>query len=141
MSDQPNPEKIIVDEDWKSRVEAEKEATLNKASAGEAEKPSEEAAASDQGDDDPTLPPADLMFVLGTMYMQALIGLGLVANPMTGKPKVRLHQAQHAIDTLEMLRQKTEGHRTAEESGALDNMLHELRMAFVATQQHRAPGT
>ncbi len=132
-------QKIFVDEDWKSRVEAEKEEASRKPHAAPAPDAAGQASpAQTEEDADPPLPPPGLLYVAGTMYMQALIGLGLVANPITGKPRVRLNQAQHAIDTLDMLRQKTEGNRTAEESAALDHILHEVRMAFVATL-HRQP--
>lgn len=141
MSDKPDlDKKIIIDEDWKSRVEAEKEEALHKQQAETTAKPDAAQPAPAPGDQaeedaDPPLPPPDLMFLAGTLYMQALIGLGVVANPITGKPKVRVNQTRHAIDALEVLRQKTEGNRSADESAALDNMLHELRMAFVALRQ------
>ena len=36
---------------------------------------------------------------------------------------------------LQMLQEKTEGNRTAEESTAIEEMLHELRLTFVAVQE------
>jgi len=141
MSEKPEADKkIIVDEDWKSRVEAEKQEALRKQQAETTAQPGAAQQAPAAGDSaeedaDPPLPPPNLLFLAGTLYMQALMGLGVVANPMTGKSKVRVNQARHAIDALEVLRAKTEGNRSADESAALDNMLHELRMAFVAVQQ------
>ena len=44
------------------------------------------------------------------------------------------YNAVFAIDTLEMLFEKTEGHRTPDETAAIDNMLYELRMAYISTQ-------
>ena len=44
---------------------------------------------------------------------------------------MRRNLAKHAIDTLEILQQKTEGNRTPEESDEIEAMLHQLRMAFV----------
>jgi hypothetical protein len=130
MSEQPSEKKIIVDEDWKTRVEAEREATRNQGEA-EPEKPAAKPEAAEPEPDRP-MPPADLMFIATTMYMQALVALGLVPDPIVGKPRVRLHQARHAIDSLEVLRAKTEGNRTPEETEGIDAMLHEMRMAFVA---------
>ena len=43
-----------------------------------------------------------------------------------------LAAAQSIISILEMLQDKTEGRRTAEESEALEGLLYELRMAYVA---------
>ncbi|MBN2580083.1 MAG: DUF1844 domain-containing protein [Pirellulales bacterium] len=112
--------KIIVDEDWKSQVEAEREA------AREMETPEKPAAPP------PPLPPANLTFLVGTLYLQGAVALGLLPNPMTEKSEVQPDQARHAIDLLTMLNEKTEGNRTPEESEELDSALHQLRLAFVS---------
>ena len=117
--------KLIVDEDWKSQVEAEKE------SARHAEEPAEApASAADRG----PLPAANLTFLASTLYLQGAIALGLLPSPVTNKPEVELGQAKHAIDLLAMLQQKTEGNRTPEESDDLEAALHELRMAYVTVE-------
>lgn len=148
MSNTPNEErpekKIFVDEDWKSRVEAER-ATARQPCAPEAAAetgPAAEAAPAatrSEADDDRPLPPPDLMLLATTFYMQALIGLGGVPDPVTRKAAFRPNHARHAIDSLQVLQEKTEGNRTAEESEALEAMLHQLRMAFVGAMQ--AAGT
>jgi hypothetical protein len=134
MADEsPNAEKkLFIDEDWKSRVEAEKEA---------AEHAEEKPAEADHG----PMPPADLAFLIGTLHLQAALGLGLIPNPTTQKAQVRLDQAKHSIDLLTVLQQKTEGNRTPEESQMLDSILIELRWAFVAvseqvSQEKTTPG-
>lgn len=123
MADQPKSEKkIIVDEDWKTQVEREKE--LERAGQAGAEQPT--AGADEQ------LPPPNLIFLATSLYLQGMVAMGLIANPMADNQRtVNLPQAQHVIDTLAMLQQKTEGNRTPEETEAIENMLHELRMAFV----------
>jgi len=75
--------------------------------------------------------------------LQAMVGLGLVPNPLApkGEPqKADLPQAQHTIDTLQMLYDKTQGNRTTEETEQIEHILHELRMAFVSVKQHLGPG-
>ncbi len=124
MSDQPE-KKIIVDEDWKSQVEAEKEAARR---AQQADQP---AGAGPSAGPPRPLPPANLTFLIGTLYLQGTMALGLLPNPVTRKAEVQPDQAKHAIDMLTMLQQKTEGNRTAEESEELESVLHELRLAFV----------
>ena len=129
MSTEPTPEKkIIVDEDWKSQVEAEKEAAR---SAEQPPKPSEPLQAGARV----AMPPADLGFLIGTLYIQGAMALGLLPNPASKKVDVQRDQAKHAIDLLTMLEQKTQGNRTPEESGELEAALHELRLAFVTVQQ------
>jgi hypothetical protein len=129
MSDEtPTEKKLYVDEDWKSQVEAEKEAARH---AGEAKPPAESGpSAGPRG----PLPPANFTFLVSTLYLQGAIGLGLLPNPVTKKADVQLDQAKHAIDMLAMLQQKTEGNRTPEESEEVEAALHELRLTFVAVQ-------
>ena len=130
MPEEPtNPEKkLIVDEDWKSQVEAEKQAAQQEG----AERP---AASGPSPPDRGPLPPASLTFLVSTLYLQGAIALGLLPNPTADKSEVQLDRAQHGIDLLAMLQQKTEGNRTPEESRELEAALHELRLAYVTTQQ------
>jgi len=141
MSDSPGEEpekKIIVDEDWKSRVQAEKEALQRQ----EDEQPPPEEPASaehaEQAAADAPLPPPSLEVLAGSLAMQAMVALGLVSDPAGGKPPVRLNQAKHFVDTIAMLEEKTEGNRTPEESAMLSHLLHELRMACVSVQGRQA---
>lgn len=129
MSDvNQNPEKkIIVDEDWKSRVDAER-AAANEPKA-EPPKPSAETEADQQ------MPVPSLSYLASTLYLQAAMSLGLFPHPTSGKAEVRLPLAKHAIDTLDILQQKTEGNRTADESDEIEAMLHQLRLAFVEVQK------
>lgn len=127
MSDDPKapPEKLIIDEDWKSQVEAEREAARY---APEAPQP---AAPTPPG----PLPPADLTFLVSTLYLQAAMALGLVPNPVTKKAEVQFEQAKHSIDLLSVLQQKTEGNRTPEESSDMEAALHDLRMTYLAVSE------
>jgi len=130
MSDQPNDpaeKKIIIDEDWKAKVQAEKE---------QRSQPEPEAAQATSGraDDDPPLPPASLAELITSLGMQTMLALGLMAATDAGPPKPRLNEAKHLIDLLTVLEAKTSGNRTPEENSLLDNLLHELRMNFVMMQ-------
>lgn len=70
----------------------------------------------------------------------ALLGLGLLPDPMSGKPRVDLAAAREAIDLLSVLREKTEGNLTAAERESLDATLHELRMLFIRCTREQDPG-
>jgi hypothetical protein len=126
MSEATPEKKIIVDEDWKSQVQAEKEAAQHVEAPAQASEPSAESI---------PMPPADLTFLIGTLYIQGAMSLGLFPNPATKKVGVHVEQAKHAIDLLTMLEQKTQGNRTPTEDQELDAALHELRMAYVSKQQ------
>lgn len=126
MSDQPEDKqkRIIIDEDWKSQVEAEKEAVAH-----------EERPAKARPDSVGELPPPNLIVLASSLYLQGMVSLGLLPSPGSDQPEVHLDQAQHTVDTLEMLREKTEGNRTPEESKEIDRMLHELRLAYVEVRE------
>jgi hypothetical protein len=132
MSDE---KKIIIDEDWKAKVQAEKEeAAKGKSTAG--------AATAGQGPldlDDVPMPPASFELLLTTLATEALVALGEVPHPVTGKAQVRRHHAKYLIDTIDVLRQKTKGNLTPDEQQAIDGLLHQLRMTFVgaAAETHR----
>jgi hypothetical protein len=129
MPDEPKDaaKKLIIDAE--KAAEAEKEAAGRPA---EAEQPAEaRPSAAARG----PLPPANLTFLVSSLYLQGIIALGLMPNPVTKKPEVELDHAKHAIDMLTMLQQKTEGNRTPEESTELEDALHELRIAYVTVSQ------
>lgn len=122
-------EKIVVDEEWKNRVQREKEEAARAKSEDDA------------AEDDPVLPPPTLTALAGSLSMQALAALGLLPDPLTGKTEVRLNRARHLIDTVNLLYEKTGANLTEEEKRALEEMLHELRLAYVQVQSRHNPGT
>jgi hypothetical protein len=130
MSDTPEGQekKIIVDEDWKSQVEAEREAARHQDESAEPERPTPPPDAAGP------LPPPNLTVLASSLYLQGMISLGLLPGPGSDQPEVHLDHAKHTIDTLEMLQEKTEGNRTPDESREMDRMLHEMRLAFVEVQ-------
>ena len=127
MSEEPGSKpKIVVDDDWKERVQAEKEA-LQK----QAEEQRRQSARSELP------PPASFPILVTSLATQALAELGQITDP-SGKPRVRLDHARQAIDMLGMLEEKTQGNLTREESNMLRQVLHELRMAYVAVSSRPA---
>ncbi len=58
---------------------------------------------------------------------------------LTGERIVDLEQARDAVDLLVMLRTKTEGNRTAQESHLLEEILYDLQVRFVRAAKG-APG-
>ncbi len=132
MSDDGGEKKIIIDEDWKTSAQAEK-AALEKA-AQEKEAPKE--GDTPQEPDDTALgpmPPASLPVLLSMLASQAMISLGQIANPITGKAEVRPDEAKHFIDLIGVIEEKTRGNLGADENAMLVNLLNELRTAYVST--------
>ncbi len=73
----------------------------------------------------------DLQGLFIMLASSALVNLGEAADPSTGQRVVDLEQARDAVDLLVMLRTKTEGNRTPQESQLLDEILYDLQVRFV----------
>lgn len=133
MSEETNPDepKIIVDDDWKSQVEKEKE-QLKQSATGEGDE-----AENGGADELHELPPATFMVLMSTLATQAMAAMGLLPDPMTGQPSVNLPMAKHFIDLLTMLQEKTKGNLTDEESNHLRDGLHQLRMVYVSSDKQQ----
>jgi uncharacterized protein DUF1844 len=69
-------------------------------------------------------------FLLG-LSTQALLSLGEVPDPATGKPTRDLSAAKHLIDLLGVLREKTRNNLDAGEESLFDSVLYDLRMRYV----------
>jgi len=77
------------------------------------------------------LPPADFSTLVSMLSSQAMVMLGVLPNPATGKPEAQLEFARQFIDLLSILEEKTKGNLESEEELALKNTLHQLRMIFL----------
>jgi hypothetical protein len=69
--------------------------------------------------------------MVGLFSSQAMICLGKLANPSTGKAGKNLPAARLFIDTLEMLEKKTKGNLSADETKVLHATLTDLRLMYV----------
>lgn len=67
---------------------------------------------------------------IASLYMTALMQLGLL-HEQGGQPRVDILGARQTIDTLVLLRDKTQGNLTAQEDTLLANSLYEVQMAYV----------
>ena len=74
---------------------------------------------------------ADLASLFVMFASSAMIGLGEAPDPMSGERSVDLAQAREAVDVLLLLREKTEGNRTEQESHLLEEILYDLQMRFL----------
>lgn len=77
---------------------------------------------------DPAKTLAGLFIMFAT---SALVALGESPDPLTGRVQKDLAQASEAIDILVLLREKTEGNRTVEESDLLEQIIYDLQLRFV----------
>ena len=76
---------------------------------------------------------------IASLYMSALMQLGLM-HEQGDHPGVDLLGARQTIDTLGMLADKTKGNLTMTEDNLMQNVLYELRMAYVEVTNAIARG-
>lgn len=82
------------------------------------------------------LPPADFSFLVSSLLFQAQLELGLLhIGEETERPEPNLPRAQHSIDLLGVLQQKTRGNLSVEEQRLLENGLTEIRFRFVQASE------
>ncbi len=126
MTQEESTSKLHVDTDWKAEAQAEKERLAKeeqaKAARGEPPRAGE-------------LPEADFKALVGMLASQAILGLGAMGDPKSGRVVVDLPGARFSIDLLTMLEQRTKGNLTDEEAKELSQILAELRGRFVQISQ------
>ena len=139
--------KLIIDEDWKTQVQREKEELKAKKGSGDqSDSSGEEAAQSASPDehsesaesDNRPLPPASMTFLVTSLATQAMASLGLMPGE-DGKPMPKnLNHAKHYIDLVGLLEEKTAGNLDEDESKFLSETLHQMRMLYVSESNSTA---
>jgi hypothetical protein len=117
--------KIIIDEDWKTKAQREKEVLKAK------EKVEKEPKESDAQEEQRPLPQGDFSSLISLLATTALFAMGLISTENDKEPKKDLRLAKFHIDMLEALEQKTKGNLTEQEQKLLTSTLSQLRMGFV----------
>ncbi|MEA3364563.1 MAG: DUF1844 domain-containing protein [Candidatus Hydrogenedentes bacterium] len=128
--------KILIDEDWKAQVAREKEEARAKTEQKGTEAP--QAAAEDKPEaETPKEGPVEANFttLVSSLATQGLLALGIIAPQDTKEVYVDIATARFVIDTLMMLREKTKGNLTPEESANLTSTVADLQRFYVARAQ------
>ena len=71
------------------------------------------------------------LFVSG-LAMEAMIAMGDMAHPTTGRQVINLPQSKYLIDLLGILEQKTQGNLSVDEEKLLKDALYQLRMRYLS---------
>lgn len=102
--------------------------------AGQPAPPQEEPEAPPQGQPAPrfeNLPPVDFSGLIISLSHAAMMHLGHIPDPASGQARLEPALARHTIDTIGMLKEKTQGNLTQDEQRLIDSALTELRLAYV----------
>jgi len=124
--------KLIIDTDWKSQAQAEKERLAQK-SAAAAPKTSPASTGGPGGAPGEGDLPQEPGFqdLVGLLATQAMSYLGYYPDPQTGQAMISLEYAKLHIDMLTVLEDKTKNNLTEHEQKLLTKILSQLRMDFV----------
>jgi hypothetical protein len=149
MKREPEPE-LIIDEDWKTKVQREKQQLQEQksqepkpqdaqesptAATPQAADPSTNHDDLNSADQAPPPPPASFEFMVTTLATQAVAAMGQLPEREGQNTPVRLDYAQHFIDMLGLLETKTAGNLSQDEQRYLQASLHQLRMLFVSIKK------
>jgi len=111
----------------------EKGELKDKETEGEKKKAEPEKDASKDASSEEPLPLPEVNFVsfIYSLSSTALFHLGEAADPRTGEKKTDLPLAKHVIDTISMLKEKTEGNLTEEEKKFTETVLSDMRWRYI----------
>jgi hypothetical protein len=77
------------------------------------------------------LPAINFPTFIISLSTQALMHLGEIPNPMTGKVEKEVEVAKQTIDILSLLQEKTQGNLDQGEQKLMEEVLYDLRMKYV----------
>jgi hypothetical protein len=77
------------------------------------------------------LPEVNFNSLIFSLSSSVLLHLGEIADPQSGEKRVDIALAKHTIDTIAMLKEKTQGNLAEEEKKFLDSILADLRLRYV----------
>ena len=84
-----------------------------------------------KGEESLPLPEVNFSSLILSLSSSVLFHLGEIPDPQTGEKTKDLPMAKHGIDTIAMLKEKTEGNLSKEEGLFVENVLTDLRWRFV----------
>lgn len=83
------------------------------------------------------LPEINFSAFIISLSTQALMHLGEIASPISGKVESDVPVAKQMIDILAMLKDKTRGNLNASEDRLMEDILFDLRMKYVEAVKKR----
>lgn len=77
------------------------------------------------------MPGVNFSTFIFSLNSSALVQLGQIADPATGRKDKNLQLAKYSIDVIMMLEEKTRGNLSTDEANLIQNILHDLRLMYV----------
>ena len=115
-----------VDESWKEQAGKDKEKLVGSSQKVESNSP--ESATGRTPSEIKTS--KELVNLITSLGYQAMMHLGQIPDPSTGMQEVNLELAKEVIDLLAILKARTQGNLSGEESRVISSILPELQMKY-----------
>ena len=90
-----------------------------------------ETSQTDESDEQPPMPEINFATFVVSLNASALLHLGAIEDPTTGKTDKNLPMAKQTIDILNLLEEKTTGNLSKDEENLLKSILYDLRIIYV----------
>ena len=117
-------------DEGESKEEAVAEEKVERPEAETSEEAGAEAETIREPEDAP-LPEINFSTFIFSLNTSALLHLGEVPDPTTGKQQEDLAMAKQTIDLIAMLEEKTKGNLTQDEENLMKHILYDLRLRYV----------
>ena len=117
------------------RIFAEKDEDVKNKEAKD--EPSKQEAKDEPSKQEPQAPLPEINFAtfIFSLNASALLHLGVMEDPATGKKVKNLPVGKQTIDILGMIEEKTKGNLSKEEENLLKHILYDLRIIYVKEQE------
>ena len=94
-----------------------------------------EASPADGSDQPAPLPEINFATFVVSLNASALLHLGAIEDPTSGKKDKNLPMAKQTIDILSMLEEKTAGNLSKDEENLIKSILYDLRIIYVKEKE------
>ena len=118
-------------EEGESKEETEPEEQAEGPEAAIQEEAEDKAKAEEKITEEMPLPEINFSTFIFSLNTSALLHLGEVPDPATGKEQEDLPMAKQTIDLIAMLEEKTRGNLTPDEENLVKHILYDLRLRYV----------
>ncbi len=75
-------------------------------------------------------PTPDFSSFIFSISTTVLMDLGEIEHPIDKEKKVNIKMAKHSIDVLDMIKDKTKGNLTEQESALIENIVTDLKLRY-----------
>ncbi len=130
-------DKGFIIKDRRIFAEGDQEKEDKKESSGEEVKDQAQKETAPEEEQKPEihLPEINFATFIFSLNTSALMHLGVLEDPVSGKKVKNLAMGKQTIDILSMLEEKTRGNLSKEEENMLKNILYDLKIIYVKEKE------